>query len=97
VLTNKDGLMVYDHGEFHQAPFYAARMDGRSGRGDTCLGTYVAMRLTEPPARATLWAAALTSLKMEVLGPFSRTRADVEQLLRLRYGYDPAGRASPIA
>jgi len=93
VLTRKDGVMVFDHGAFHEAPFYAARMDGRSGRGDTCLGTYVAMRLSEPPARATLWAAALTSLKMEAPGPFLRTRAEVEQLLRLRYGYDPARRA----
>ncbi len=92
VLTRKDGVIVFDHGAFHEAPFHATRMDGRSGRGDTCLGTYVAMRLSEPPARATLWAAALTSLKMEVPGPFMRTRAEVEQLLRLRYGYDPVHR-----
>jgi sugar/nucleoside kinase (ribokinase family) len=95
VLTRKDGVMVYDHGAFHEAAFYPERMNGRSGRGDTCLGTYVAMRLSELPARATLWAAALTSLKIEVPGPFLRSRADVEQLLRLRYGYDPSAQPLP--
>jgi len=95
VLTHKNGVVVFNHGEIHEAAFYPERMNGRSGRGDTCLGTYVAMRLSEPPAKAMLWAAALTSLKMEVLGPFMRTRADVEEVLRLRYGYDPT--ATPPA
>jgi sugar/nucleoside kinase (ribokinase family) len=91
VLTRKDGVVVFDHGEFHEAAFHSKRMNGRSGRGDTCLGTYVAMRLTEPPAAATLWAAALTSLKMEAQGHFQGTRSDVEELLRGTYGYDPSG------
>ncbi len=91
VLTRKDGVLVFDHGEYHEAPFHPKRMNGRSGRGDTCLGTYVAMRLTEPPATATLWAAALTSLKMEAQGHFQGTRSDVEALLRDAYGYEPSG------
>lgn len=91
VLTRKDGVVVFDHGEYHEAAFHPKRMNGRSGRGDTCLGTYVAMRLTEPPAAATLWAAALTSLKMEAQGHFQGTRNDVEDLLRGAYSYDPSG------
>lgn len=91
VLTRKDGLMVFDRGACHEAPFHPARMNGRSGRGDTCLGSYVAMRLTEPPAVAMLWAAAVTSLKMEAQGHFHRTRSDVEELLRGAYGYDLSG------
>jgi sugar/nucleoside kinase (ribokinase family) len=77
VLTHKNGVVVFDHGEIHEVAFYP-------------------VRLSEPPATAMLWAAALTSLKMEVLGPFMRTRADVEELLRLRYGYDAAARSLPI-
>ena len=94
VLTRKDGLLVFDRGVCHEAPFHPARMNGRSGRGDTCLGSYVAMRLTETPAIAMLWAAAVTSLKMEAQGHFNRTRGDVEQLLRNAYAYDPSGGAS---
>ena len=38
-----------------------------------------------PPAEATRWAAALTSLKLEAEGPIRRSRADVERLLQEKY------------
>ncbi|TFH37709.1 MAG: hypothetical protein E4G99_01790 [Anaerolineales bacterium] len=85
VLTHKDGLLVYADGEFNEAGFYPAKLNGRSGRGDTCLGAYVAMRLSKPPAEATIWAAAVTSLKMENLRPFDRSFSDVEALISDRY------------
>ena len=85
VLTHRDGLLVLANGRFHQAGFYPAALVGRSGRGDTCLAAYVSKRLTAPPDRATLWAAALTSLKMEAEGPFRRDTADVDDLIRRKY------------
>jgi sugar/nucleoside kinase (ribokinase family) len=85
VLTHKDGLLIHACGEFHALQFYPARLNGRSGRGDTCVATYVGMRLSKPPKEAGIWAAALTSLKMEKQGPFDRTRADVEQLIHSKY------------
>lgn len=85
LLTHKGGLLIYADGEFHELAFHANRLDGRSGRGDTCLGTYAAMRLSMPPRRAGIWAAAVTSLKMENAGPFNRSLADVEELIRARY------------
>jgi sugar/nucleoside kinase (ribokinase family) len=85
VLTHKGGLLIYAGGEFHEMKFYANRLDGRSGRGDTCLGTYVAMRLSMPPREAGIWAAAVTSLKMESPGPFNRPISDVEALIRQKY------------
>ena len=85
VLTHKDGLLIYADGQYHAMEFHPRQLDGRSGRGDTCIGAYVAMRLSRPPREAGVWAAALTSLKMETLGPFSRTRQDVEELIRSRY------------
>ena len=63
------------------------RMDGRSGRGDTCIGTYTAMRLSKPPLQAGVWAAAVTSLKMEDLGPFNRPIADVDALIHAKYNH----------
>ena len=68
VLTHKGGLLIYADGKFHEMSFYPARLDGRSGRGDTCIGTYVAMRNSMAPREAGVWAAAVTSLKMEVAG-----------------------------
>ena len=85
VLTHKDGLLVLAEGQFHEAGFYPQRMDGRSGRGDTCLGTYAAVRQIMPPAEACVWAAAVTSLKMENLGTFNRSIDEVEALIRDRY------------
>jgi sugar/nucleoside kinase (ribokinase family) len=83
VLTHKDGLLLYADGKFHEMNFYPTRLEGRSGRGDTCLGTYVGMRLSMTPEAAGIWAAAVTSLKMEEQGPFNRSISDVEALFKI--------------
>jgi sugar/nucleoside kinase (ribokinase family) len=85
LLTHQDGVLVYANGRFFSAGFYPQKLDGRSGRGDTCLGAYAAMRLSKPPEEAGIWAAAVTSLKMETLGPFNRSIQDVEDLIDSRY------------
>lgn len=85
VLTHKEGLLVFAENQFFDRRFYPQNMNGRSGRGDTCLGTYASMRLTKTPAEASIWAAAVTSLKMENQGPFNRTLAEVKELIRSKY------------
>jgi sugar/nucleoside kinase (ribokinase family) len=85
VLTHRDGLLVHAGDGVHHAPFFPQRLAGRSGRGDTCLAAYVARRLSHSPAEATVWAAAVTSLKMESEGPFRRTLGEVERLIAERY------------
>ena len=85
VLTHKDGLLVLADGHYHEAPFLPVELKGRSGRGDTCVGSYASRRIGADPAQATRWAAALTSLKLEAEGPIRRSREDVERLLRERY------------
>jgi sugar/nucleoside kinase (ribokinase family) len=85
VLTHKDGLLVLAEGREYEAPFRPEELRGRSGRGDTCVGSYASRRLDADPAVATRWAAALTSLKLEAEGPITRSRADVERVLKERY------------
>lgn len=85
VLTHRDGIVVYAEGKFHEATFYPEPMVGRSGRGDTCIASYAAKRLSASPAEATIWSAALTSLKMEAEGPIKKTKADVEGLINRKY------------
>jgi sugar/nucleoside kinase (ribokinase family) len=87
VLTHKDGLLIYADGTPYEMEFHPARLDGRSGRGDTCLGSYVAKRLSLPPREAGIWAAAVTSLKMEDLGPFHRAVAEVEEFIQVHYNH----------
>jgi sugar/nucleoside kinase (ribokinase family) len=85
VLTHKDGLLVRADGKEYEAPFKPVELRGRSGRGDTCVGSYSSRRIGADPAESTRWAAALTSLKLEAEGVIRRPRADVEKLLREQY------------
>jgi sugar/nucleoside kinase (ribokinase family) len=86
VLTHRDGVLVFDGRGYHEAGFYPAQLVGRSGRGDTCIAAYSCKRLDSPPAEAVIWAAAITSLKMETDGPFCASVEEVEDLIGRRYG-----------
>ncbi len=83
VLTQSSGVTVYDaaHDAFHTAPFTSRSLAGRTGRGDTCFATYIGKRLTQPPAEATRWAAAVTSLKQEQPGPWRGPETAVTAML----------------
>lgn len=85
VLTHRDGILVLANGEFHEAKFHNKSLIGRSGRGDTCIASYMAKRLTEPPEVAIIWSAAVTSMKMEKEGPFLRSIPEVEAFVQLEY------------
>jgi len=76
---------VFAEGRFYQALFYPKELIGRSGRGDTCIASYMSKRITSSPQEATIWAAAVTSLKMEAEGPFRRSINEVEKLIQERY------------
>ncbi len=78
-------LLVYAGGQHHEAGFFPRELIGRSGRGDTCLASYVAKRLSASPSEAIIWAAALTSLKMEAEGPFKRDIVAVGDLIGRMY------------
>jgi sugar/nucleoside kinase (ribokinase family) len=85
VLTHRDGLLVFAGGRYYEAPFRPRKLVGRSGRGDTCVASYVAKRLSSSPQEATAWAAAVTSLKLEAEGPINRKISDVEELVERMY------------
>ncbi len=80
ILTHATGVTVCAAGGVYWAPFVQRRLEGRTGRGDTCLASYLARRLTMGPAEACRFAAAVTSLKLEVPGPL---RASVAEIARL--------------
>jgi len=76
---------VFAENRFYEAPFLPTELRGRSGRGDTCISAYLAKRLTAPPAEAVIWAAAVTSLKLENEGPFRREICEVIELIKRKY------------
>lgn len=85
ILTHRDGMLVSADGHQHHFQFHSQSMAGRSGRGDTCMGSYVAMRLSLPPGEAGMWAAAVTSLKVERHGVFDRPLSEVEAFIDQYY------------
>jgi sugar/nucleoside kinase (ribokinase family) len=85
LLTHSGGVLVHVDGKFHHYDFHSISQAGRSGRGDTCVGTYVTKRLTLPPYQAGKWAAAVTSMKVERPGPFNRSIAEVEDFIHKHY------------
>lgn len=90
LITHGGGIVLYARGELHEAPFVVKAVRGRSGRGDTCTGAYLSRRLSAPPREALIWAAAVTSLKLEKEGAFDRTVQDVENLIRAAYSHGGA-------
>jgi len=85
IITHKEGVLVFAEEKFHQALFYPRELIGRSGRGDTCIASYMAKRINSSPQESTIWAAAVTSLKMEAEGPFRRSIDEVETLIQEKY------------
>jgi sugar/nucleoside kinase (ribokinase family) len=79
MITHTREVLLYDGKDLHTAPFNPANLSGRTGRGDTCFGAYMARRLHHGIEEALRYAAALTSIKMEHPGPFRGTIAEVLQ------------------
>ncbi len=85
IITHRDGIVLLADGQLLEAEFHAESMLGRSGRGDTCVGSYVAARLEHPPEEALRWSAAVTSLKVSVPGPIRRSREEIVDLIDRKY------------
>jgi sugar/nucleoside kinase (ribokinase family) len=85
MVTYNTEVIVYDGHDFYKEPLKPRNLSGRTGRGDTCFGSYIAKRLTATPEESLLYAAAAVSLKMETPGPFKGTAEDVKQYIDAFY------------
>jgi sugar/nucleoside kinase (ribokinase family) len=77
MITHSSEALVCDGRQVARAAFTPANLSGRTGRGDTCFGSYLARRLSHGVQESLAFAAALTSLKMETPGPFAGSVAQV--------------------
>ena len=77
MITHASEVIICQEEKIYRAPFNPGNLSGRTGRGDTCFGSYTAWRLRHGIEESVRFAAALTSIKMERFGPFSGTIADV--------------------
>ena len=79
LISHNTEMLVYDGKEIYACPVKARNLSGRTGRGDTTFGAYLAMRMTGASIpEALLYATACVSLKMETPGVFTGTKADVQ-------------------
>ena len=82
ILSHNQELLIVSSSEIQFVPFKNRNLLGRTGRGDTCTTSYIIERQSKTINSAAIFAAAVTSLKMETPGPFKRTREYVENFIR---------------
>ena len=86
LISYNTEMLAYDGKTMSVCPVKSRNLSGRTGRGDTVFGAYIAMRtLGASLAESLRYATACVSLKMETPGPFTGSRADVEAYLREFY------------
>jgi sugar/nucleoside kinase (ribokinase family) len=77
MITRADGVLVRSGGKEYFEPFTNRSVVGRTGRGDTTFGAYLARRLSHPIEESLKFAAAVVSIKMESPGPFKGSMEDI--------------------
>jgi sugar/nucleoside kinase (ribokinase family) len=77
IVTRSDGVFARYKGKTCFERFSNRNSQGRTGRGDTTIGSYLVRRLDHGVEDSLKFAAALASIKMETSGPFRGTLEDV--------------------
>jgi len=85
LITHEKGISVYTSNNSYFFPWKNKTSEGRTGRGDTAFISYLGSRLTKNPEESLKFAAALTSLKLELPGPFMLPLYQVEELIKKEY------------
>ena len=66
LISHNSEMLVYDGKDYYTCPVKARNLSGRTGRGDTTFGAYLAKRMMGVSIPdALLFATAAVSLKME--------------------------------
>ena len=82
LISHNQEMLVFDGSAFHTCPVKSRNLSGRTGRGDTVFGAYLAQRVRGVPAAEALrFATAAVSLKMESPGPLRASAQDIQAYL----------------
>jgi sugar/nucleoside kinase (ribokinase family) len=81
IITRSDGALVRHRGRTYFGRYVNKSSPGRTGRGDTTIGAYLAWRIDHDVPEALNFAVALASIKMETSGPFKGTLSDVRAVM----------------
>lgn len=84
LTLGSNGSVIYDGKDFHLIPAYKpTETVDATGCGDTYMTGYLYCRAKNKSIEeAGRFAAAISTLKIEAMGPFSGTKADIERCIR---------------
>ncbi len=85
LITHQRGINLVSREGSYFLPWKNKGSVGRTGRGDTAFISYLGSRITKSPEDSLRYSAALTSLKMELIEPFSLPLSAVEKLITEEY------------
>ncbi len=85
LISHENGINVNLKEESYFFPWKNKSSIGRTGRGDTAFVSYLGSRITKNPENSLRFSAALTSLKMESIEPFSLPLSAVEKIISEEY------------
>lgn len=86
LISHNSEILVYNGESYYTCPVKARNLSGRTGRGDTTFGAYLAKRvLGASIEEALLFATAAVSLKMESPGPLLGEAENVERYIEMFY------------
>ncbi len=77
IITFSEGVLARSKGKTFFEKFTNRSTQGRMGRGDTVIGSYLARRMDHSVEDSLRFAAALASIKLESPGPFRGSLDDV--------------------
>jgi sugar/nucleoside kinase (ribokinase family) len=77
IITSSDCVLARGKGKTTFVKFTNRSNQGRMGRGDTVMGAYLARRLDHSLEDSLRFAVALTSIKLESIGPFRGSMEDI--------------------
>lgn len=87
LISYNEAMLVYDGSREYTCPVKARNLSGRTGRGDTVFGAYLARRVKgEAPAEALRFATGAVSMKMEAPGPLRASEAEIRAYIKEQYG-----------
>ncbi len=77
MITRSDGVLIRYKEKTYFEKYSNKSTHGRTGRGDTTIGAYLAWRIDHDVQESLKFAVALASIKMETPGPFEGTLSSI--------------------
>ena len=73
LITDDEGVTVSDGKSIYNRPFQEYRIEARTGRGDTCFGSFLSRRVSHSVEESLDHCVRITNRKLQNPGPYNST------------------------